>query len=83
MPDSTSIHDCERIVAAYDLIEQFPKSVADLFRRHALDETPKSDDAAFVRAARSGRDAIDVRAHVLVGRFGPLQREVEPQAVGS
>jgi hydroxypyruvate reductase len=50
MPDSTSIHDCERIAAKYNLIDQFPKSVADLFRQHALDETPKSDDPAFVRA---------------------------------
>lgn len=48
MPDSTSIHDCERIVAHYNLVEQFPVSVADLFRQHALDETPKSDDPAFV-----------------------------------
>lgn len=50
MPDSTSIRDCERIAAKYDLIPQFPKSVADLFRQHALDETPKSDDPGFVRA---------------------------------
>lgn len=50
MPDSTTIHDCERIAAKYNLIEQFPKSVADLFSQHALDETPKSDDPAFVRA---------------------------------
>lgn len=50
MPDSTSIGDCERIVAKYGLIDQFPKSVADLFRQHAIDETPKSDDPAFVRA---------------------------------
>jgi glycerate 2-kinase len=50
MPDSTSIHDCERIAAKYNLIDQFPHSVADLFRQHALDETPKSDDPAFVRA---------------------------------
>jgi glycerate 2-kinase len=50
MPDSTSIADCERIVAKYGLIEQFPKSVADLFRQHVIEETPKSDDPAFVRA---------------------------------
>jgi glycerate 2-kinase len=50
MPDSTSVHDCERIAAKYNLIEQFPKPVADLFRHHALEETPKSDDPAFVRA---------------------------------
>jgi len=50
MPDSTSLNDCERIAAKYGLVGQFPPSVADLFHRHALDETPKSDDPAFVRA---------------------------------
>jgi hydroxypyruvate reductase len=50
MPDTTTIHDCEYIAGKYNLIEQLPKSVADLFRHHALDETPKSDDPAFVRA---------------------------------
>ena len=50
MPDSTSIYDCERIATSYRLVEQFPNSVADLFRQHALEETPKSDDPAFVRA---------------------------------
>ena len=66
MPDSTSIHDCERIAAKYNLVEQFPKSVADLFRQHALDETPKSDDPAFVRArwwtVLSNKVAIDEAA---------------------
>ena len=50
MPDSTSLQDCERIAAKYGLVEQFPKSVADLFRQHVLEETPKSDDPAFVHA---------------------------------
>jgi glycerate 2-kinase len=50
MPDSTSIHDCERIADKYGLTAQFPVSVADLFRAHALEGTPKSDDPAFVRA---------------------------------
>ncbi|MBI1740986.1 MAG: DUF4147 domain-containing protein [Acidobacteriales bacterium] len=50
MPDSTSLNDCERIAAKYKLVEQFPESVADLFHQHALEETPKSDDPAFVRA---------------------------------
>ncbi|MGD0470056.1 MAG: DUF4147 domain-containing protein [Terriglobales bacterium] len=66
MPDSTSIHDCERIAAKYKLVDQFPKSVADLFRQHALDETPKSDDPAFVRArwwtVLSNKVAIDEAA---------------------
>src|SRR5271169_516147 len=66
MPDSTSIHDCERIAAKYNLIDQLPKSVGDLFRQHALDETPKSDDPAFVRArwwtVLSNKVAIDEAA---------------------
>ena len=66
MPDSTSIHDCERIAAKYSLIDQFPSSVADLFRQHALDETPKSDDPAFVRArwwtVLSNKVAVDEAA---------------------
>jgi hydroxypyruvate reductase len=50
MPDSTSIYDCERIAEKYKLLEEFPKPVAELFRGRALEETPKSDDPAFVRA---------------------------------
>jgi glycerate 2-kinase len=50
MPDSTSVEDCHRIAQKYELLKQFPKSTRELFERHALDETPKSDDAAFVRA---------------------------------
>jgi len=50
MPDSTSIYDCERIAAKYDLLNQFPASTAAVFREHALEETPKSDDPSFIRA---------------------------------
>src|SRR5438445_143273 len=38
-------------------------------------------ESALVRAARSGRDAVDVRAQVLVGCFRPLQHDVEPQVI--
>jgi glycerate 2-kinase len=66
MPDSTSIHDCERIAAKYNLIAQFPVSVASLFRQHAVEETPKSDDPAFIRArwwtVLSNKVAIDEAA---------------------
>jgi hydroxypyruvate reductase len=48
MPDSTTVEDCYAIAAKRRL--QFPPSVRDLFERHALEETPKSDDPAFVRA---------------------------------
>src|SRR5581483_7872 len=37
--------------------------------------------AGLVRAARSGRNAVDVRAQMLVGRFGPLQDDVDARAV--
>jgi glycerate 2-kinase len=66
MPDSTSIQDCEGIADKYNLMEQMPKSVGDLFRQHVLDETPKSDDPAFVRArwwtVLSNKVAIDEAA---------------------
>src|ERR1039457_5713336 len=66
MRDSTAIHDGERIAAKYNLIDQFPKSVADLFREHALYETPIADDPAFIRArwwtVLSNKVAIDEAA---------------------
>ena len=50
MPDSTSVEDCYRIVEKYALLPQFPHSARELFERHALEETPKSDDQAFHRS---------------------------------
>lgn len=50
MPDSTTIEDCYRIAEKYELLKQFPPSTRELFERHALEETPKSDDPAFHRA---------------------------------
>ncbi len=50
MPDSTSVEDCYRIAEKYDLVKQFPQSVGELFEGHAIEETPKSSDPAFVRA---------------------------------
>jgi glycerate 2-kinase len=47
MPDSTTIEDCGRIAAKHNLLTQLPASVRELFERHALEETPKSDDPAF------------------------------------
>jgi hydroxypyruvate reductase len=48
MPDSTTEQDCYAIAGSHQL--RFPPSVQELFDRHALEETPKSDDPAFVRA---------------------------------
>ena len=48
MPDSTTAEDSYELTAKYKM--QFPPSVQELFDRRALDETPKSDDPAFIRA---------------------------------
>ena len=50
MADSTSIEDCYSIISTYGLNAAFPESVRELFQRHALEETPKSDDVAFQRS---------------------------------
>jgi len=50
MPDSTSVEDCYRIAEKHGLLRQFPHSSRELFERHALEETPKSDDQAFYRS---------------------------------
>jgi glycerate 2-kinase len=65
MPDSTTVEDCYAIATrtgfpspfenregwgSRALLNQFPSSVQELFERRALDETPKSDDPAFIRA---------------------------------
>src|ERR1700746_2824873 len=50
MADSTTVQDCYRIAQKYQLAAQFPQSTRELFERRALEETPKSDDPAFIRA---------------------------------
>lgn len=67
MPDSTSVEDCYRIAEKHELLRQFPASTRELFERHALEETPKSDDPAFVRArwwpVLSNQTAIEEASH--------------------
>jgi len=48
MPDSTTTEDCYALATKYGM--KFPLSVQELFERHALGETPKSDDPAFIGA---------------------------------
>jgi glycerate 2-kinase len=50
MPDSTTIEGCHAIVTKHKMLNSFPASVRQLFEHHALEETPKSDDPAFVNA---------------------------------
>jgi glycerate 2-kinase len=47
MPDSTGVEDCYRISEKYELLRHFPASTRELFERHAIEETPKSDDSVF------------------------------------
>ena len=49
MPDSTTVEDCYEVVRKHGLLPRFPAAVRELFERHALEETPKSDDPAFIR----------------------------------
>ena len=73
MPDSTSTEDCYRIAKQYDLLEQLPDSTRELFERHALEETPKSDDPVFHKSRwwtiLSNKSAIEV-ASVAAERAG-------------
>ena len=50
MPDTSSVEDCHRIVSRYNMLPDFPAPVREIFEKHALEETPKSDDPAFVRS---------------------------------
>jgi len=50
MPDSTSVEDCYAIASKHRILEDLPLPVRELFQRHALEETPKSDDPAFHRS---------------------------------
>ena len=50
MPDSTTVEDCYRIAEKHGLLPQLPHSTRELFERHAVEETPKSDDPAFYRS---------------------------------
>ena len=50
MPDSSTAEQCYEIAQHYELLPQLPRAVRELFERRRLDETPKPDDPAFVRA---------------------------------
>ena len=50
MPDSTTTDDCYAIADKYGLVEQFPSSIAELFEKRALEETPKNHDEIFANA---------------------------------
>jgi hydroxypyruvate reductase len=63
MPDSTSVEDCYRIAEKYGILPELPHSTRELLEKQLLEETPKSDDAAFYRSRwwpiLSNRSALD------------------------
>ena len=71
MPDSTSVEDCYRIAEKYDLLKQFPPSTRELFERHAVEETPKSDDSVFQKSrwwtVLSNQSAIEAASSAAEG----------------
>ncbi|HVZ18350.1 MAG TPA: DUF4147 domain-containing protein [Terriglobales bacterium] len=50
MPDSSTVAECHQIVERYKLLPKFPASVRVVFEQKLLQETPKSDEPAFVHA---------------------------------
>ncbi|HET9742750.1 MAG TPA: DUF4147 domain-containing protein [Terriglobales bacterium] len=50
MPDSSTVDDCYCIADTHGLIPQMPASVRAIFEEHALEETTKGDDPAFVNS---------------------------------
>jgi glycerate 2-kinase len=50
LSDPTTIEDARRIAARYDLLPRFPDSLRAAFERHAVSETPKDSDPAFLRS---------------------------------
>ena len=50
MPDSSTVEDCYRIAHEHNMLPDFPASVRELLERRALEETPKPDNAAFLRS---------------------------------
>ncbi|MBZ5686483.1 MAG: DUF4147 domain-containing protein [Acidobacteriia bacterium] len=68
MPDSTSVEDCYRIAEKCDLLRQLPASSRELFERHTIEETPKSDDPVFHKSrwctVLSNQSAIEAASGV-------------------
>ena len=50
LPDPSTIHDAAQFVRNRGLVESFPSTIRNMFERHALCETPKAGNPAFVRS---------------------------------
>ncbi|MGZ5261970.1 MAG: glycerate kinase type-2 family protein [Burkholderiales bacterium] len=74
MPDSSTVSDCYEIVTRYKLLPKFPPAVRVVFEQKLLQETPKSDEPAFVRSRwwpilSSGMAAKEAAALAASGGF--------------
>jgi hydroxypyruvate reductase len=50
MPDSSTVADCYAIVERYEILDQLPEPVREVFVRRELQETPKSGDPTFSKS---------------------------------
>jgi hydroxypyruvate reductase len=50
LPDPTTVADAESIATRYSLLPKLPNAIRSLFETHSLQETPKHNHPAFVRA---------------------------------
>ncbi len=50
LPDPSTVETCYEVAARYQLVEQFPRAIRELFEKRSLTETPKAGAAAFARS---------------------------------
>jgi hydroxypyruvate reductase len=77
MPDTSTTGDCYRIAQKHAMVEQFPASVRELFERHALEETPKSDDPVFTNARWWTVSSSELAARAAAAKAADLGFAVE------
>ncbi len=51
MPDESTVEDCRRIAASYDLLPKFPGSIRAVFNSGDIAETPKPGNPIFARSS--------------------------------
>ena len=63
MPDESTVEDCRRIAASYDLLQKFPGSIRAVFESGKIAETPKPGHPCFARSRYycllSNREAVE------------------------
>ncbi len=73
IPDPTTSAEAERVIAEYALREKFPARIREWLDRKAMEETPKTGEAAFARSHFTlllGLHDLFHPAHVAAGAVG-------------